>query len=170
CEVTTINVSEMEKKALSICKGVPLDHKEPIERIIKKITNEKMEQILYGAIQREPSALVVFDYTIWSAFETQRYKAFADYLFAQNQGFRNLPIELSALVYVERKVIGGRIAISKKRSAVYYNPFALHRLSESPWQMICQYATRKDVMPNEAGDTDDWFWLTRHETQGISLS
>ena len=59
CEVTTLNVSENERKAFSIGQGVPLGHKGPIERIVKKITNEKTGQILYGAPGFAPKVVLL---------------------------------------------------------------------------------------------------------------
>ena len=40
------------------------------------------------------------------------FRALADALLGQQFGFKNLPPELSAIIYLERKVINGKIALS----------------------------------------------------------
>jgi len=161
CEVTTLNVSEKDRILLDSGKGVKLNHGPTIGRILRKITKDKTEQIEYGASKKKPSILVLFDYTTWTHFGAQLYRELFHYLLGENSGFLRLPRELSALVYVERKVIDGRIAISKQRSAVYHNPKATYPLSETVFHMIRQYCLRLDeVKPTEFITTKgDWFLL-----------
>jgi hypothetical protein len=161
CEITTLNLSEKERKLLDSGDGVTLDHNLSIERIMKKVVGEKAEQIKYGASREKPSVLVLFDYTFWSGFGTQFYRALASFLLGDNLGFVKLPTELSGIVYVERKVVDGKIGISKNRSAIYHNPNSLYKLSDSPFGMIKQYLLdMKEVPAMETPDgKEHWIWL-----------
>jgi len=161
CEVTTLNVSDKDKTALNQGGGVPLDHSKTIGRILKKITADKHEQLAYGASIKAPSVLILFDYTTWSGFATQFCREIAKYIFGQTAGFRSLPVELSVLVYVERKVIDGRIVLSKIRSGVFHNPNATYRLSENVFCMLRQHwRTLTETPPAQLlTGNNAWFWL-----------
>lgn len=161
CEVTTLNVSNKDKKALRQGRSVPLNHSKTIGRILKKITTDKRGQIAYGASKKAPSVLILFDYTTWSGLGTQFYWVLASYLLGQTAGFRHLPLELSALVYVEKKAIDGRIVLSKIRSAVFHNPYATYRMSENVFCMLRQYWKTLTAIPpaQVLREKDAWFWL-----------
>ena len=68
-----------------------------------------------------------------------------------------LPVELSTIVYVERKVIDGRIAISRDRSAIYYNPNAKHPLPIGTFSALRQFWCQ--MMETEPASPDYWIWL-----------
>ncbi|MBW2003564.1 MAG: hypothetical protein JRI72_02975 [Deltaproteobacteria bacterium] len=161
CEITTLNLSEKERSSLDSGEGVSLDHNRSIERIIKKVVSEKAGQIKYGASRKKPSVLVLFDYTFWSAFATQFYRALANFLLGDNLGFMKLPTELSGIIYVERKVMDGKIGIGRDRSAVYHNPNALYKVPDTVFRMIRQYLIHmKEVPPIVTQDGPaHWFWL-----------
>ena len=161
CEVTTLNLSAKEQELLEAGNGVKLDHGVTLHRALKKVVEEKAGQIMYGALNKSPSVLVLFDYTFWSGFGTLFCKALADFLLGVGIGFMNLPPELAVIVYVERKVLEGRMAISRQRSAVYHNPNALFRLPETVFQMMRQYSLElKEELPtlNQA-NSEYWFFF-----------
>lgn len=161
CEITTLNLSAKEQKLLEAGDGVNLDHGATLRRLIQKVVEEKADQIRYGALNKSPSVLVLFDYTFWSGFGTQFYKALADFLLGVGIGFMKLPPELAAIAYVERKVLEGRMAISKERSAVYHNPSALFEVPETTFKMIRQYSLnlREISTAPDQTNSDYWFWL-----------
>jgi hypothetical protein len=148
CEVTTLNRSDYEKRQLSEREGLSLDHAHTLGRILTKMAHEKAGQIKYGHSQRKPSVLVVFDYTFWSSFGTQFYRELANFLLSNTL---DLPSELSAIVYVERKVsLKGQIEISKQRSAVYHNPNSQYKLIATVFPMMHQYlAHNKEIQPTD---------------------
>jgi len=157
-EVSTLNVSENEKKKFEAGEGIELNHSETLRRILLKVTREKQPQMSYAANQKRPCVLVLFDYTTWSAFGTQFFRFLADFLLGEKLGFNGLPAELSALVYVERKVMeDGRIAISRDRSAIYYNPNAQFPLPVGTFAALNQF--RCQMMAVEPKFTDHWIWL-----------
>jgi hypothetical protein len=121
------------------------------------VTEEKQRQMAYAAGQKQPCVLVLFDYTIWSAFGTQFFHFLADFLLGTEQGFQGLPGTLSALVYVERKVIDGRIAVSRDRSAIYYNPNAKYPLDMGTFAALHQFSGQ--VVAVEPKSADHWIWL-----------
>src|SRR5579863_1433096 len=104
-EVTTLNVSDKDKKKFERKESVALDHAETIRRVLGKLTAEKQLQLTYAANLKKPCALVLFDYTTWSAFATEIFRTLAEALLGGQFGFNTLPPELSAIVYVERKVL-----------------------------------------------------------------
>ena len=161
CETTTLNISEEERKLLKYRKGVPLDHSKTIERIIRKIVDDKAKHIQYGAARQSPSILVLFDYTEWSAYSTGFHKEFAKLLFDDNRGFMELPPELSGIIYVEKKVLNGRIGISKHRSVLYHNPAALFKLPVSVFRMMRQLQSQFEEVPLTLSQDENvnWFWL-----------
>ncbi len=156
-EVSTLNVSDRDKSKFEAGDSVELDHAETLRRILGKLTDEKKRQLLYAADRKKPSVLVLFDYTGWSGFGTQFYKFLANFLLGKQRGFQSLPAELSALVYVERKIINGHIAISHLRSATYYNPYAKYTLPVGTFlsfnQFWCQMVTA------ESTSAESWVWL-----------
>jgi hypothetical protein len=156
-EVSTLNVSNNEKEKLEKDGAVSLNHTETLRRILLKSANDKRKQITFAANEKRPCCLVLFDYTTWSAYGTQFFRYLANFLLGQECGFKHLPIELSALVYVERKVINGRIGISRDRSAVYYNPNATFPLAIGAFAKLRQYWYQ--MIEVEPKYSDYWIWL-----------
>ncbi|MEA3428043.1 MAG: hypothetical protein U9Q84_02240 [Thermodesulfobacteriota bacterium] len=152
-------MSDAEKKKLEVQGSIPLDHAETLRRFLLKAANDKKKQIFYAASQRKPCSLVLFDYTTWSAYGTQFYRYLADFLLGQKCGFSQLPIELSALVYVERKVKDGRIGINLNRSAVYYNPNAIYPLTVGAFETLKQYCCKMVEVEPEPRSSNHWVWL-----------
>ena len=160
CEVTTLNVSREDQETWSCGEGVLLNHEQTIKRILQKITSEKSTQIEYGAAQATATVLVLFDYTTWSALAWEFSQALADYLLYSQVGFKALPLGLSAIVYVEKKIFGGRFAFSKLRSAVYHNPCAICKLPITRFTMFLQYVFHKPPIPAHHSISSDWIWLS----------
>ena len=156
-EVSTLNVSANEKQQLESEVAISLDHAETLRRLLLKSTNDKHEQMSFACNQQRPCCLVLFDYTTWSAFGTQFFRYLASYLFGENGGFTQLPSELSALIYVERKVIDGHIGLSRDRSAVYYNPNAKYPLARGTFTELRQYWHQ--MVEVEPQWKDYWVWL-----------
>ncbi len=156
-EVSTLNVSNQDKAKFEARDAVELDHAETLRRILGKFTNEKQQQLLYAADQKKPGALILFDYTTWSAFGTQFYQSLGDFLLGKRRGFQDLPAELSALVYVERKCINGRIGISRLRSATYYNLNATYALPLGTFTSLNQFGSQ--MVTTEPVSPDYWVWL-----------
>lgn len=156
-EVSTLNLSDAERQKFERGEGVSLNHSETLRRILVKAADEKKRQIAFAANQKRPCALVLFDYTTWSAFGTQLFRFFANGLLGKPFEFSRLPAELSALVYVERKVIEGRLAISRDRSAVYYNPCAIYPLPVGTFSAITQFSLQ--MMEIQPQLEDHWVWL-----------
>ena len=138
-EVSTLNVSDKDKKNFERGESVSLDHAETIRRIIGKITEEKKRQLMYAAAERKPCVLAFFDYTTWSGFATLFYRTLGEFLLGRQLGFKIFPAELSAIVYLERRVLpDGRIALSRNRSAAYCNLLALYHLQRGSFSMLDQ--------------------------------
>jgi hypothetical protein len=156
-EVSTLNVSERDKSKFEAGDSVELDHDETLRRILGKLTTEKKKQLSYAAELKKPTVLVLFDYTTWSAFGTQFYRFLADFLLGKPRGFQNLPVELSALVYVERTVFDGHIAISRLRSAAYYSPYAKHPLPGGMFPSMNQFSWQ--IVAVESTSPESWVWL-----------
>jgi len=152
CEVTTLNKSDYEKWQLTE------DHAYTLGRILSHKIPEKAEQIRYGHSKNKPSILVIFDYTSWSSLGTQFYRELANFLLRNTL---NLPLELTAIIYVERKILDGRIGVSKQRSAVYHNPNCQYKLPTMVFPMLHQYlAHNEEIQPTDlVNDSDYWFWL-----------
>ena len=153
-EVSTLNISEQDQTKFQVGDSIELNHTETVRRVLGKLTAEKLKQLSYG---QKPSVLVLFDYTTWSAFGTEFYRFLADFLLGKQIGFRSLPVELSALVYVEKKVFNGHIAISRLRSAAYYNPFAKYPLPIGTFTSLNQFWCQ--MVKTESVSSDDWLWL-----------
>jgi len=157
-EVSTLNVSKTDQSKFEKGDSVELDHPETLRRILRKLTDEKHKQLSYAAKQKMPSVLVLFDYTTWSQFGTDCYRFLAEFLLGRQRGFQSLPIELSALVYIERKVLDGHMAISRLRSATYYNPYAQYALPIGSFSALKQFQV-SEMAPAESASTEPWVWL-----------
>jgi hypothetical protein len=156
-EVSTLNISERDKSKLRAGEAVELDHSETLRRVLGKISTEKHEQLSYAADRKRPAVLVLFDYTLWGGFATLFYQDLAGFLFGERCGFQGLPDQLSPLVYVERGVFNGRIAISRLRSAAYYSPCAEYPLPEGTFPSLNQFSLGAAVEAPVL--TDGWVWL-----------
>jgi hypothetical protein len=156
-EVSTLTISARDKSKLDAGDSVELDHSETLRRILGKFTNEKMKQLSHAAAQNKPCVLVLFDYTSWSAFGTQLYRFLGEFLVGKQHGFQSLPAELSALIYVERKCINGHIGISQLRSAVYYNPNAMHAISVDTFSSLNQFWCQ--MVSTGGKSSEHWIWL-----------
>jgi len=157
-EVSTLNVSQQDKAKLETGAAVALDHAETIRRVLGKLTAEKLRQLKYAADHGKPSVLVFFDYTTWSGSCTLFFRTLAQFLLGNQLGFNSFPPELSAIVYLERRVLlDGRIALSRHRSAVYYNPLALYPLSVETFASLNQF--RLQLVFVESRSTEQWILL-----------
>jgi hypothetical protein len=156
-EVSTMNSSMGERKKVDRGEGVHLDHEEICRRIVVKAIDEKQRQMAYAADLYQPCVLAIFDYTVWSAFETRIVSYMADFLLGEQQGFQKLPRILSALVYVRRHVIEGRMAVSREWSAIYYNPYACHPLATGIFAGIKQFGCQAGEGASQTADP--WIWL-----------
>lgn len=156
-EVSTLNISEKDRKSLEASGSVRLDHAETIYRLVGKLTDEKRKQLIYATSQKKPCALVLFDYTEWSAFGTSFFASLGKFLFGTEFGFKTLPIDLSAIVYLERKVLDGRIALSGDRSAVYFNPLAIYPLSPGSFPSLKHF--RPQFSSSEPVSSESWICL-----------
>lgn len=156
-EVTTLNVSAKDRRNLANGNSITLDQAETVWRVVGKLTEEKRRQLLFANSQRTPAVLVVFDYTEWSSFGTSLSNTLAEFLLGPRFGFRSLAQELSAIVYLERKVLEGRIALSLERSAVYHNPMASQPLAFGSFPFLKQFSTQVASAEPELGGC--WFYL-----------
>jgi hypothetical protein len=157
-EVSTLNVSDRDKSKFAAGGSVELNHSQTLRRILSKVTNEKRRQLSYAAGRKQPSVLVLFDYTTWSKFGTQFFRFLGNFLLGKQLGFHTVPSELSALVYVERKVHpDGRIAISRDRSAAYYNPSAKYPLPVGTFASVNEFWCQ--MVTTEPKSADHWVWL-----------
>src|SRR5262249_56488933 len=95
--------------------------------------------------------------TVWSAYETWIVHVMADFLLGEQQGFQKLPHTLSALVYVRRKGINGRMAVCRDLSAIYYNPHADYRLPTGLFSDIKQFGCPAGEGASQTADP--WIWL-----------
>lgn len=154
-EVSTLNVSDKDKAKFELKASVALGHAETIRRIVGKLTVEKQRQLTYAANLTKPCVLVLFDYTTWSAFATEIFRTLGEFLLGRQCGFRTFPPELSAIVYVERKVLpNGCIALNRHRSAAYYNPLTLHPLPLSTFPFLTQFWSQ--LVSTEPKVIDPW--------------
>jgi hypothetical protein len=164
-EVSTVNPSQRERAKFDIDEdegeseymGVPLDHAETCRRFMGKVTDEKKRQMEYAASQHQPCVLALFDYTIWSAYPTWIVSYMADFLLGEEQGFQQLPPILSALVYVRRHVMNGRIALRRDLSAIYYNPHTDYPLPTGIFAAIKQFGCQAGEGASQLADP--WIWL-----------
>jgi hypothetical protein len=157
-EVSTLNVSDKDKKKFEHEESVALDHAETIRRVVGKLTAEKQRQMMYAADRKKPFVLALFDYTTWSGFGTLFFRTLGEFLLGRQIGFKTFPPELAAIVYLERKVLpDGRIALSRHRSAVYYNPLTPHPLPVSTFPSFNQFWLQ--LVSTEPRSTDYWIYL-----------
>ncbi|MFQ5586310.1 MAG: hypothetical protein ACE5GF_05755 [Thermodesulfobacteriota bacterium] len=124
CEVTTLNVSSKEAACIAAGNGAPLNQNAEISRIIRKSTDEKVEQLRFGQAEQKGIIFVVFDYSTFSGLGTQRPLTLADALLKTSAGLQAMQPHLSAIIYVERYVKEGRCHIRMSQSAVCHNPSA----------------------------------------------
>lgn len=156
-EVSTLNVSQKDQAQFKAQQGVALDHAETIRRVIGKFTDEKKQQLQYASDQGKPGVLALFDYTTWSGLGTLFHHTLGDFLLGKQLGFKSLPPQLSAILYLERKVLDGRIALSRSRSGVYYNPLALHPLPSGTFPSLNQFSLQ--LASVDSTGNDHWVWL-----------
>jgi hypothetical protein len=156
-EISTVNLSRSERAKVDTGEGVRLDHEETCRRVVGKATDEKQRQMAYAADQHQPCVLAIFDYTVWSAFKTRIVSYMADFLLGEKQEFQKLPRTLSALVYVRRHVIKGRMAVSRDLSAIYYNPYADYPLSTGVFADIKQFGCQAGEGASQIAHP--WIWL-----------
>lgn len=139
CEITTLNVSRKDAESISAGNGVPLNQEIEIARIIRKATDEKAEQLQFGHKDKKGMVFVIFDYSVFSGLGTQRPLALADALLKIPTGLQAMKPYLSAIIYVERYVKGGRCRIRTSQSAVYHNPSADYLVSHELFGCFTQY-------------------------------
>lgn len=139
CEVTTLNVSGKDAASISAGNGALLNQEIEISRIIRKATEEKAEQLQFGHEDQKGMVFVVFDYSMFSGLGTQRPLALADALLKTPTGLQAMKPYLSAIIYVERYVKGGRCRIRTSQSAVYHNPSADYPISPELFGCFTQY-------------------------------
>lgn len=156
-EVSTLNVSEKDKTKFKDGHCVTLDHDETIQRVIEKLTKKKQRQLTYAADRKKAGVLALFDYTEWSGFGTQFFESLGSALLGTQLKFKNLPPELSAIVYLERKVLEGRIVLSRQRSAIYYNPLAVHPLCRGVFPSLAEVSWQ--LVSIESKSVEPWIWL-----------
>jgi hypothetical protein len=157
-EVSTLNVSGAERRALQSTGGVDLNHMETLRRLLRKATDEKTAQIEHAASEHLPCLLVLFDYTFWSGLATDYCRFLATALLGEPGAFPQLTVALSAIAYVERKIVAGRIAISLRRSAIYHNPAASHPLAPDILNVLRKFGrTTGEIEP---ASHEDWLWLS----------
>jgi hypothetical protein len=132
CEVSTLNKTNMEKSDA----GGRIDHSRASSRILRKAIDEKLDQLKYAEQKKKPAILVIFDYSSWSGYGTQRFKAIAAHLLKCS----NLPAELSTLLYVNKGVNNeGKIVIYGQQSAVYHNPCAKYPVPTALFEIFPQF-------------------------------
>jgi len=156
-EVSTLNVSEKEKISLRTTGGVDLDHHETVRRLLLKASDEKRGQFEYASANGLPCLLVLFDYTFWGGLATDFYRLLASELLGDKPAFSALPGTLSAIAYVERRVSGGHIALSRLRSALYHNPEPRHSLIPSAFNMLRPFG--HDIGELDPTPEGDWIEL-----------
>jgi len=157
-EVSTLNISQQDKKKIKKGSSIQLNHDEMLRRVLGKLTNEKQKQLAYASGRKKAGVLVLFDYTPWSGFGTEFYRYLASFLFGGQCGFLSFPSELSALVYIERQFLDCRFAISKIRSAAYYNPYAKYPLTMGSFAAINQFWSQM-VHAEPSAASEAWVYL-----------
>ena len=113
---------------------------------------------MHAMNKNKPGVLIIFDYTTWSGFGTQFCQVLGESLLGRQCAFKELAApELSAIVYLERKVLDGRIVLSRQRSAVYHNPCALHPLHRGAFPPLTEFSSQ--VVKVNSQSVDPWLWL-----------
>ncbi len=156
-EVSTLNVSQSEKTSLQSTGGVDLNHRETVRRLLLKASDEKCAQFEYATTNGLPCVLVLFDYTFWSGLGTDLYRFLASVLLVDEPAFSKLPGALSAIIYVERRVVDGRMLLSRLRSAVYHNPKPRYPLAPGTFNMLRQFGD--DIGEMAPAIEGDWIQL-----------
>ena len=156
-EVSTLNVSEAEKESLLTTGGVDINHHATLKRLLLKAADEKDAQIAHAASEGQPCLLVLFDYSFFSGLATDCFHFLATGLLGEQLAFAQLPVALSAIAYVERRVFNGHIKISQRRSAIYYNPAATYPLAVGSFDLLPQFWRNIGEIKPEA--QKDWICL-----------
>ncbi|MCP4489178.1 MAG: hypothetical protein GY820_17980 [Gammaproteobacteria bacterium] len=123
CEVSTINALHNED-----CQNLQYSQENTKRRIVNKATKDKdkLHQFIYGSDKKCPVILVLFNYDEWSGFGTQLGKSITSYI----SGYK-IPKELSAIVCLERHVIGGKSMYKNNSTSVFLNPSAQFDICEN---------------------------------------
>ena len=151
-EVSTLNMSDKERQAITANESIALNHAETIRRLVGKLTEQKQKQLKHAAVKGKAGVLAIFDYTNSSGYQTQFFRVLAKALLGQQLAFKNLPQELSAVIYLERKVIDGRILLSRQRSAIYHNPCAQHSLLHGLFPSITEFWSQIHSVNSQSAD------------------
>lgn len=151
-EVSTLNVSAKEQEAIAANASIVLNHDETIRRVLGKLTEQKQAQLKQAANKGKAGVLTIFDYTEWSAYGTQFFRVLGQALLGQQLEFKHLAPELSAVIYLERKVIDGRIVLSRHRSAIYHNPFARHSLLHGLFPSLTEFSSHTRMVNAQSAD------------------
>jgi len=151
-EVTTVNQSKIDQKAYANNESVPLNHENFLKQFTNKLSDsEKINQIKHADNCKKPGVLFIYDYTTWSGFGIDNFTFL-------NKQFINstisLPVELSAIVYLIRKVLEGRIALSRNYSGVYINPTATFKLPAEPFPSLNQF-----IQNIQSAKDSHWLYL-----------
>lgn len=151
CEVTTLNESDADTKAIQNMGSASLDHNAEMARVLRKATEEKSEQLQFGREEKKATVFVVFDYSTFSGLATQRPVAFASALLGTSAGLQAMKPHLSALVYVERYVSKGKSRIRAQQSALCHNPLADYQIPDEVFSCFWQYSLKSysSIPPNE---------------------
>jgi hypothetical protein len=156
-EVSTLNVSEAERESLLATGGVDLNHHATLRRLLLKAAGEKDAQIAHAVSEGLPCLLVLFDYSYWSGHPTNCFHFLASGLLGGQLAFAQLPVALSAIAYVKRRVFDGHIEISQRRSAIYYNPAADYPLAVGSFDLLPQFW--RDIGEIQPKPQEDWIRL-----------
>lgn len=156
-EVSTLNVSQTEHRELRAARGVDLNHRESLRRVLLKAAREKARQVAFAASKERACLLVLFDYSFWSAFPTNIFRFLETALLGQEHAFAQLPTGLSAIAYVVRRISGGRVVISQRRSAIYHNPAAVHHLAVDTFDLFWQFS--RGIVEREPKAHENWITL-----------
>ena len=127
-EVTTINASSKEK-----CRNLQYSQGNTLYRILNKITDEKLPQFKYGHDRDCPVILVLFNYDEWSGFGTKLSNFVKNYFEKHD-----VPKELSAILYMERSVIGGKSMYNNNGTSLYLNPNADFCINRSEFESFLE--------------------------------
>lgn len=139
-EVTTLNVSKADRDSFTSGASVSLNHNKEVARILRKVAEEKIDQLKYGYDKQIPSVLIVFDYSTFSGLGTKRPQALANVLLSSSIGLQAMPKELSALLYLERFVLDGRFRLRLSQSAAYHNPLADYPVATDIFSWLTQFS------------------------------
>jgi hypothetical protein len=156
-EVSTLNDSDKDKETFQRGNSVAYNEAQTIRRIIMKATGRKKRQLSCASNCKKAGVLALFDYTEWSGYPTGLFLALRDSLLRPPFTFRNLPTELSAIIYLKRMVRDGRVALSRQFSAVYYNPLALYPLAQGSFPSFTEFSCQ--VLSVESKSAQPWIWL-----------